>query len=95
MATKKQTKKPASKKPSKPAKKLSQIDAAVQVLRAAKKPMSCREMIDAMTAKGLWTSPNGKTPHATLYASILREMKVRNGDARFVKVERGQFTLAK
>ena len=31
-------------------------------------------MIDAMTTKGLWTSPGGKTPHATLYSAILREI---------------------
>jgi hypothetical protein len=29
--------------------------------------MSAREMIDVMAAKGLWKSPGGATPSATLY----------------------------
>jgi hypothetical protein len=48
-------------------------------------------MVEAMTARGLWTSPGGKTPHATLYASILREINAKGKDARFKKVDRGQF----
>jgi len=47
----------------------------------------------AMAKQGLWTSPGGATPDATLYASILRNLK-KGKDARFAKVERGQFTLA-
>jgi hypothetical protein len=74
-----------------PAKKTSQIQAALQVLANAKEPMSCQAMVEAMTARGLWTSPGGKTPHATLYASILREINAKGKDARFKKVDRGQF----
>jgi hypothetical protein len=51
-------------------KKLSAIDAAAQVLAASKEPMNAKEMIEAMAAKGLWTSPGGKTPHATLYTVV-------------------------
>ena len=29
--------------------------------------MRSKDLIDAMAAKGLWTSPGGATPHATLY----------------------------
>ena len=36
--------------------------------------MNCKAMVEAMQAKGLWTSPGGKTPEATLYASILRDI---------------------
>jgi hypothetical protein len=39
------------------------------------KPMSCKELVEAMTKKKLWTSPGGATPDATLYASILRDLK--------------------
>jgi hypothetical protein len=39
----------------------------------------------------LWTSPGGKTPHATLYSAILREIQVKGDAARFVKAERGKF----
>jgi hypothetical protein len=75
------------------AKKLTSIDAAIQVLAKAGEPMNCKAMIDAMLKQGLWTSPGGKTPEATLYSSILRDL--RNGkDARFKKVDRGQFALA-
>ena len=76
------------------AKKLSAIDAAAKVLVGAKGPMNTKEMIDAMAAKGLWKSPGGKTPHATLYASITREINAKGKDARFKKAERGQFALA-
>ena len=47
-----------------------------------------------MTEQGLWTSPAGKTPHATLYAAMLREINAKGADARFRKVERGQFEYA-
>jgi hypothetical protein len=72
-------------------KKLSLIDAAAQVIAAAEAPMNAKEMIEAITAKGLWTSPGGKTPHATLYSAILREIGTKGKDARFTKTERGKF----
>lgn len=75
----------------KPAKKLSALDAAHQVLKGHKGSMNCPEMIAAMVAKGLWSSPKGKTPHATLYAAILREISAKGKAARFKKTERGQF----
>jgi hypothetical protein len=86
--------KPAAKESKTDAKKLSQIDAAVAVLAKAGEPMNCKAMVEAMSQQGLWTSPGGKTPEATLYASILREINAKGKDARFVKVERGQFALA-
>jgi hypothetical protein len=73
--------------------KLSAIDAAARVLGEKHEPMNTREMIEAMTAKGYWTSPGGKTPHATLYSAILREIQVKGTDARFQKTERGKFAL--
>ena len=72
-------------------KKLSAIDAAAQVLAASKEPMNAKEMIDAMAAKGLWTSPGGKTPHATLYSAIIREIATKGKESRFTKTERGKF----
>ena len=86
--------KPAKRtKADKPAaeKKVSCIDAAAQVLAQSKQPMNCKELIDAMAAKELWTSPGGKTPHATLYSAILREINTKGKDARFKKTERGKF----
>ena len=75
------------------AKKPSALDAAVKVLAEAGSPMNCQEMIHAMAEKGYWTSPGGQTPQATLYSAILREINVKDEDARFVKSERGKFAL--
>ena len=73
--------------------KLSALDAAAKVLAESGEPMTSKEMIDAMAAKGYWTSPGGKTPQATLYAAILREIQTKGGEARFQKTERGHFAL--
>jgi hypothetical protein len=73
-------------------KSLSALDAAAKVLHDAKKPLTTKEMVDAMKAKKLWTSPGGKTPHATLYSAILREINAKGNEARFKKTERGKFT---
>jgi hypothetical protein len=35
-------------------KKFSQIDAALAVLKKARKPMSCKEMVEAMAKQKLW-----------------------------------------
>lgn len=73
--------------------KLSQIEAAAKVLTEAKKPMNCKAMVEAMTAKKYWTSPAGKTPAATLYSALLREITTKGKEARFKKVDRGEFAL--
>jgi hypothetical protein len=79
----------ATKEPK--AKKVGALDAAAQVLAASSEPMNCKQLIEAMASKGLWTSPGGKTPHATLYSAIIREIGVKGKDSRFVKKDRGQF----
>ena len=78
----------------KKAKRVSALDAAAQVLQQAGKAMNSQEMIVAMAEQGLWDSPNGKTPHATLYAAIIREIATKGDTARFRKTERGQFVSA-
>ena len=87
------TKSAAKSKPAKESgpKKLSALDAAAKVLADAKEPMACKELIEAMEKKGLWTSPGGATPHATLYSAIIREIAAKGKEARFVKTERGKF----
>jgi hypothetical protein len=47
-------------------------------------------LIEAMAARHYWTSPGGKTPSSTLYASIHQEIKTKWKDARFRKTERGK-----
>ena len=71
--------------------RVSALDAAATVLKANGGAMRSGEMIAAMADQSLWSSPNGKTPHATLYAAILREIGAKAKDARFRKVERGKF----
>lgn len=108
MATKKTTKKAPAKKTTKASAKaatktttraaksdgkLSQLDAAVKVLGEAGTPMTTKAMIEAMATNGYWTSPGGATPAQTLYSAILRELQKKGTDARFTKVDRGQFTL--
>jgi hypothetical protein len=96
-ATKKAAKSPktAPRNVGKPkAKKVGALDAAAQVLAASKEPLNCKAMIEAMAKKGLWTSPGGKTPHATLYSAIIREIALKGKESRFVKKDRGQFAAA-
>jgi hypothetical protein len=92
---KKETAKPKAKtkkaREAKPA-KLSAVSAAARVLAEEGKAMTCPELIEAMAAKGYWKSPGGKTPAATLYSAILREITTKGKESRFKKAERGKFT---
>jgi hypothetical protein len=92
-------KKTAKASPSKNGKpkgdKLSALDAAAKVLGEKKQPMTTKEMVTAMESKGYWKSPGGKTPHATLYSAITREIGGKGRESRFAKSERGKFTLKK
>ena len=90
-APKKATKAPAKKREG----KMSALDAAAQVLADSKEPLNTKAMIEQMAAKGLWKSPGGQTPHATLYSAITREINDKGADARFVKTDRGLFTIKK
>jgi len=76
-------------------KRVGALTAAAMLLADRGKPMRVREMIAALSERGLWTSPNGKTPEATLYAAIIREIAANAKASRFVKVERGLFAAAK
>jgi hypothetical protein len=75
--------------------KLSAIDAAAKVLGESNEPMTTKELVDAMSAKGYWSSPGGQTPAATLYSAILREVQRKGNESRFKKSERGKFVLAR
>jgi hypothetical protein len=91
LAKVRKAKKAAADKP----KRVSALNAAAEVLKASDKPMRAKEMIEAMAARGLWSSPNGMTPEATLYAAIIREISkaVETGTiSRFRKTDRGMFT---
>jgi hypothetical protein len=80
---------PKAAKPQKE-KKASGLDLAAKVLAASKEPLAAKAITEATIAAG-WKT-NGKTPHATLYAAIIREISVKGKDARFKKTDRGLFT---
>ena len=86
-------KKAAAKKASAD-KRMSILDAAAKVLGESNEPLACKAMIEAMGTKGYWSSPNGKTPHATLYSALLREINTKSAESRFQKMDRGLFALA-
>jgi len=73
---------------------MSCLDAAAKVLEEAGEPLNTKAMVEAMAAKGYWTS-DAPTPAATLYSGILRELQKKGDVSRFTKIERGLFTLAK
>jgi short subunit dehydrogenase-like uncharacterized protein len=85
--------KPAKTKAAKPKKekKMSGLDAAAKVVTESKEPLTAQDIIKAMADKGLWKSPGGKTPHATIYAAMVREITEKGKDSRFKKVDRGMF----
>ena len=76
-------------------KRVSALDAAAQVLKSAGKPMRAQELIATMAEQNLWSSPAGKTPHATLYAAMQREERDKGTASRFRKIDRGQFAFNK
>ena len=69
--------------------KPSGLDLAAKVLQAAGTPMTAQEISDGAIKAGWQT--NGKTPHATLYAAIIREIAAKGAKSRFRKTERGKF----
>lgn len=80
----------AARSPKQPtAKKMSCLDAAAQII--GKDPVGCKDLIAEMGQRGLWKSPGGKTPDASLYAAIVREISAKKDAARFRKVDRGLF----
>ncbi len=72
-------------------KRVSGLDAAARVLEQTGQPMTAKEMVEAAEAKSYWKSPGGKTPHATVYSAIIREIAKKGDASRFVKTGRGKF----
>jgi hypothetical protein len=70
------------------------LTAAIKVLEEAAAPINCKEMVKQMLEKGYWKT-NGRTPDATIYSAITREIRDKGAHARFRKTERGKFALAK
>jgi len=91
-ATKGTTRAKQGDKRAKKTKRPSGLDAAARVLAEAQQPMGVREIVEVAAQKGYWKSPGGKTPHATVYSAIIREIANRGKDSRFKKTDRGKFT---
>jgi len=72
--------------------KMSGLDAAAKILSESKEPMGVKEIIEVAFAKKYWHS-DAKTPHATIYAAMIREIAIKKKDARFRKVGRGKFAI--
>jgi hypothetical protein len=75
----------AEVKPQKKKTRPSALNAAARILAETEAAMNCQELIAVMAKKGYWTSPAGRTPQATLYSAIAREIKTKGADARFRK----------
>lgn len=85
--------KPASKPKTETPKRQSGLDLAAKVLTESREPLTAKVIAERAIAAGWKTE--GATPHATLYSAIIREIKAKGEQSRFVKVERGQFTVRK
>ncbi len=66
---------PAPESGGSPEKKLSLLNAALQVLKRSRTPLNTKEILAQVFEEGLW-SPNGaKTPEQSLYSAFFREIK--------------------
>lgn len=72
------------------AKRVSSLDLASKVLAEAKEPLQAKAITERAIAAGWQTT--GKTPHATLYAAMIREIANKGKNSRFTKTDRGLFT---
>ena len=80
----------------KPVKRMSLLDAAVIVLKTAgpEHPMNCKEILEAILERQLWTPTGCKTSEQTLYGSIFREINTKE-HPRIVKSNvKGKFVIA-
>ena len=84
------TKKVSARKPTK--KGMSGLDAAAKVLGEAKEALNCKDIVERAATKGFWKT-EGKTPHATVYSAMIREISKKGAESRFKKAERGKFAL--
>ena len=78
----------------KPRKKLSLLNAAIEVLRQEGRPLNTRDLVKLVTERGLWTPTGCRTPEQSLYGAFFLEIK--NAEKPRVKksAERGKFELA-
>ena len=80
----------------KPIKRMSLLDAAVIVLKTSgpDHPMNCKEILEAIVDRQLWTPTPGKTPEQTLYGSIFREINTKEHPRILKSNVKGKFVIA-
>ena len=80
----------------KPVKRMSLLNAAIEVLKAAgpEHPMNCKEILEAILERQLWTPTECKTPEQTLYGSIFREINAKEHPRILKSNVKGKFVIA-
>lgn len=77
-------------------KRMSALDAAAFLVGERTGVLfDTKSLIAEMESRGLWSSPGGKTPGATLHAAISREIASKGDASRFRKGGRGLWQAAK
>ena len=79
-----------AKRQSVPEYSLNALDAAHRILREARKPLSCQQIIDRMIKRKFWRT-EGATPQNTLNAAMARDICANGVKSRFIKTGRGLF----
>ena len=82
---------PVAKIAAKADRKPSGLDLAAKVLVDGGEPLKAKQIAERSIAAG-WKT-NGKTPEATLYAAMTREIAKKGDAARFRKADRGLFEV--
>ena len=79
----------------KPVKRMSLLSAAVIVLKDAgpEHPMNCKEILEAILERHLWTPTECKTPEQTLYGSIFREINAKEQPRIAKSNVKGKFVI--
>ena len=79
----------------KPVKRMSLLNAAVEVLKAAgsEHPMNCKEILESILERHLWTPTDCKTPEQTLYGSIFREINAKEHPRIAKSNVKGKFVI--
>ena len=78
----------------KPQKKLSLVNAGIEVMKQEGRPLNTREIVKLATERGLWTPTACRTPEQSLYGGFFLEIK-NSANPRIKKsAERGRFELA-
>ena len=78
----------------KPQKKLSLVNAGIEVMKQEGRPLNTREIVKLATERGLWTPTACRTPEQSLYGAFFLEMKNSTNPRIKKSAERGKFELA-